>query len=401
MNDLNKEYKIIIRFLIVIIIAAFFSDILMYSLYNLLFLANASGLHITLSSTSWTNYTIFFIILIVTYYVIISDKSFLLVAYIILYILTSSYLNSLNLTLTVLSLALYFMLEYLIILGSDIKLSANMKKRGIPGAVLLVILFWIIYRFFVFTASEIKNFVYEWISRSTIEIREFYGVVLKTALGKIIFLSLVIGLAFWVTLEINRMFFYNTVSSKSARKDIVEFVQKENELIIKGASKEDKSILWGIQLSTSLLLYPFLLIFSTLYRSVAERLALPSKIYILFLMALYAISLIISRFITISLKNVTLFSLRRKPTKIVIATRSIYLSLIKYVAIIMIFFVIFSIFENVNPLNVILSALGFQIRYKDPLSIYALKLNSYESVIESYMKNVEKLLEILIKLFWG
>jgi len=141
--------------------------------------------------------------------------------------------------------------------------------------------------------------------------------------------------------------------------------------------------------------------FSTLYRSIAERLALPSKIYILFLMALYAISLLISRFITISLKSITLFSLKRKPAKIVTATKSIYFSLIKYVVIIMIFFVMFSIFENVNPLDVILSSLGFQIRYKDPLSVYALKLNSYESVVRSYMKNVEKLLEILIKLFWG
>lgn len=396
---MKEEYKIFMRMVIILVITAFFADIMVYAFYNLLSLLSLSGIYLE-SLASWEVYVLFLTFLIVTYYIIATRKSFLLIVYIVLYALTSSYLGSLNVYVLISALVLYFTLDYFMLLGSKVEISASIGKKGGLGILLLLVLSWIIYRFYLFTGNEIKSFIEGWISRSTIEIKEFYGMALETILGRLILVSLVIGLSFWVSLEIGRLMFVNTLGTKSIRRDVDDFIKKENESIVNGVSSEDKSLLWGAQIAISLLLYPVMLLLTSAYRDFVGKISLSSKIYILFLLALYTVSLLFSHYITRVLIRMTSLSSKNKPLVFFRGNLS-YVSIAKYVVIAILIFVIISFVEGVNPLNILLSAFGFRTYYHDPLSVYILKFNSYELVVNSYVKEVEKLLEILIKLFWG
>jgi hypothetical protein len=176
-----------------------------------------------------------------------------------------------------------------------------------------------------------------------------------------------------------------------------EYVEREVRLLLEGRSPELGSLVWGIQLALSILLYPFLLTLTSLYQRASKSLGLPSKLYYLFLIALYAVSLAVSRYLARALVRPASAIEEVKPEPRGFSPRGLVLKLLA----VLVAFSIISMLEGVSPLSLIESLAGAP-RYTDPLSVYVQRyVETIPYVVGGYMRRLEELLRVLMRLLWG
>ncbi len=383
-----------VRFSIIFLVATLFSLTLAYSILYINELLKISGFR-SLILYKDVFYMTFAIIDLLTMYLILRFADYILPFYLLLYFITSSFEGTLNMKLGLTTLSLYIVLRYIYRKEPNIRIRYPIRK-SLLGTFLIIFIFWLIYRLFSFSRDAIQRFIVEWIYKSPVEIKEFYGVIIKTILGKIILASIILGLSIWVILEISDLLSAWFSTAKSISMESNKFVKKDIDLLIAGNTKEERALRWGAQLSLSILLYPFFLTLSIYYQKIAKVLTLPSKTYYLFLIIMYLFSLLLSKYLAKILIMTGLSTFKPNIPRVFSFKKFI----ITIVTIILVFTVI-SYIEGINSLNVISTAFGVGKNYRDPLAPYILKVNKFPLIISAYMREVENLLRILIKIFWG
>jgi hypothetical protein len=386
-----------LRLAFIISLASLYSLVLMKSIQNLIILLSISGLK--LGTLSLPKLTIIVLIDLITTLLLMRGFFTFLIGYLIIYTISALIAGNLSLNFLFISLLFYFLFPYVDSREYQLRWSITLGRKGVIGALLIILLFWFIYRTFIFSDEMLKRFVYDWLAKSSIDIKEFYLTLLNTVLGKIIFISVLVGISSWIALEIGGFFKFTTLTSESAKLEIKEFIARERKLVLTGKSSEDRSLLWGTQLAISLLLYPYFLTLAGLYEKyfLKSFSISPQKLYLISLILLYLFSLFISRYIAKLLINV---NIKSKPVKGLEKPFSA-LGLIKQLVLALLIFVLISYFEGVDPLKVLLNALGVKVYYEDPLANYIKYMDEAPAIVNNYMIKLEYLLNILIKLFLG